>query len=226
VRGLVVVGAVSIGCGRIGFELEVPDVPALVGSTVMVEPSAASVVVPIQPPVAGDLVVVATLTMNTSRVTTVVDSAGNGFASANARATSTPVSASDIWYVVVGRDGAASLTVSYDAASPSTVWVAEFSGIGAQPLDTSAATNDELATSTVAAPLVTTHAPNALVFSVTATTTVTGIDATSPFVALAPGAGDDSAYYVASDVGEYGAVWDINLAGVSCASTAAFRAGR
>jgi hypothetical protein len=130
----------------------------------------------------------------------------------------------DIYYAKNIQGGATALTVNLVGTHHLDMWAMEFSGLStSDPLDTGGTASEQPAASIAMAPAVTPSAPRALVVSVTCTcNTVDGIAAGNPFTALPVLEGNDAAYFIASEPGTYGAVWNL-ASGTWDASTVAFK---
>jgi hypothetical protein len=184
----------------------------------------------ISPTSAGDLLVVAIVQESgtTAAIASILDDAlggSNTYVSANQRSVDTScANTCEIWYAKNVRPGATSLAILMSASVTFEAWVAEFSGASTtSPLDTGAVANSQPATTVITAPTVTPSAPNAVVLSVAASCgAISAVAAGSPFHALATKNGEDAAYFVASKIGAYGAVWTSSR-GTWNGSTAAFK---
>jgi len=222
-----------ISCGRIGFDSHAPAsedsgatpaTPALIQvSSSAADGATATVALPATG--AGHFLLVCVVSYTVQTVVSIVDDAGNAYTSAGARGVISAGGATEIWFAQ-SQARATQVDVTISGATGLEIWVAEFSGIDAGPVDTNVA-NDQNSGATVVAPSVTTTSPNTVVVSVGAIATgAKGIHTGSPFVSLGVPNGDIASYYIAPVPGDYGAVFDETSSGLSCASTAAFPPAR
>ncbi len=184
----------------------------------------ASVVVPISPTNAGDLLVVGTGSWGSGMpVVGVTDDQNNNYVSANARATSTSGS-SEVWYVISSIAGATSVTVTFAGATNPEAWFFELGGMDpTNPLDIFETVNDGTVSDPIAGPVVTTRTPHSFVISIELAPDSVGA-VQSPFVELEIQDGDNAAYMITTAIGSYGAVWQDSNSGAFNSTTAAFKA--
>jgi hypothetical protein len=151
----------------------------------------------------------------------------NEYVSAKQKSIDLPCNdASEIWYAKNVRPGATIVTVAITGAPPpeTEVWVMEFSGLSrTAPLEGGAVATNPASVTTVTAPSVATSAQHSVVISTAcACDAITSIKAGTPFLALPILVGENTAYYIASQPGSYGAVWT-STPGSFNASTVIFK---
>jgi hypothetical protein len=230
VRGCREIVLALAGCGRIDFDpaSDGSAVPVLVQSAAVDTAGVVAAMLTIGPTGSGNLLVVASGDFSTRQpITAMTDDAGNTYVSANALAANA-MDLVEIWYAVNSLPGATTLTVTSETASNRQVWFLELSDMDpSAPLDVVGVASTPPPSATPAAPPVTPTTSRSLIVSVAnVLDNVMALDPRSPFVGMPIFQGNDTAYYIASASGSYGALWDAGGSGAYCASTAAFKPAR
>ncbi|HUJ57577.1 MAG TPA: hypothetical protein VLX92_03780 [Kofleriaceae bacterium] len=226
------------GCGRIGFDPTGGtsdasaggdagrDVPSLVGVATTTT-NGDTLAVPLAGG-GGELLVAAVAIYDPiGSVVGVSDDLGaNTFVSAGAREVVPGTSSTEIWYAADSQPGATTVTVQLSAAVGGGLWLSQYTGVAPTAPRDQVAIATGVEAPTVAAPPVVTTSANELVVSVVviASGAADDIAAGNPFIAMPAVNGDDAAYGVEPVPGSYGAVWDADGSGATCASTASFTA--
>ncbi len=168
---------------------------------------------------ANDLLIVATADVHdASPLSTITDSAGDGFVPANATFSNSPAFG-EVWFVASGIGGATSLTITDGALTDREVWILEISGAG--HLDTANQVSDLSSGTTINAPSVTpTHLPAMIVSAALVTGGVETV--AGGFTELPVLNGDDATFAIVSTAGSYGPTLTLNMGGTYGAATVAF----
>jgi len=170
---------------------------------------------------AGQLVVVAAdIYSAAGAVTSISDSGGNNYA--QAITTSSTTDTCQIWYAANTSPGSA-LQVTLNTGTGAGIWVPQFSGVAASPLD-GTGFSQGTTTATTAGASVTASVVQDVVVVVAGLETgaVTGVAA--PFTELTAIMGDGAAYTIVAQSGVIGPSWSVAAPfGSFCAASAAFR---
>ena len=177
---------------------------------------------------AGDLIIVGINGFGSGNsVSGITDNApggSNGYASAGVRGSDANSGISEIWYAANTKAGATTISVSMSQSNAPYIYVLEVGNMNTtSPLGAKAPASSQSATTTPAAPSVTTSFAHSVVFSIVVVqNTVTGLHAGNPFTPMPILTGDDAGYLFATATGAYAGQWDQNISGTYCASTAEF----
>lgn len=168
------------------------------------------------PTQAGDTLIVGVgmdCTSPVPSVSSVSDNKGNVYDSSGVRSTDpTPGcgDATELWYAKDVAAGTTSITVAFTAMTQNEQWLMEVAGLSpTAPFVTGAATGSPPPSGdTATAPSVAAAADNLVVCVYAACNSSSGLHAGSPFIDLAVENAEYTAYYIPTDAGTYGAVWD------------------
>jgi hypothetical protein len=225
VRGLVIVFV--IGCGRIGFDDPVtskePAAAITVPQIATLLDTASTVTVDVAPTQAGDLLIVATVSISAqTHVLAVVDDLGDHFTSAGITDVCDENHAlGELWFATAGASGTTTVSVMSSDNDQREVWLLEVAGVTS--FDQIAKIDNATATTSVVAPSVSPDGYPAIVISeLNDPSHIGDLAAGSPFMALPLVHGDDAAYAIVTTPGDYGAVWANTVSGEYCGFTAAF----
>ena len=174
---------------------------------------------------AGNLIVVS-YTTSSDFITGITDNKGNTYVSTTED--NNGQASIGIWYAKNSIAGATTVTLNFGTNSDNgPTWIEEFSGMDKYaPFDTGNTMTNGTASTTLTGPTVTTSMAKDVLVSVVGqgSTVSAGMHAGNPFTQLTVSSfGDDSAYYLPTSTGTYGAVWNANASTAWDSSIAAFK---
>ncbi|MDL2342273.1 MAG: hypothetical protein QFB87_04320, partial [Patescibacteria group bacterium] len=180
----------------------------------------------------GNLLVATVGTNSTTspKVNSITDTAGNTWLLASRGYSNGPSGRIEIWYAA-NAQAITSVSVNFDAASPYTINVSEYSGVAAtDPLDEFAGNSDGVTSTNVTTPGITTAVNNELVIAAigrgngaTTTATPAGFTNLNTQLTVTPNTYQNSAYLVKAAAGAVNASWTLSSTSLSGAAIVAFK---